>query len=351
MGRTYAWDQKYDSARMVLSKIIHSSPGHYDAIDALIDNEYYCDNLQESIKFADMGLSYHPNEVTFLFKKARSLNKLGDSGKASELLNHIVAIDPSDREALKLLLSIQKDKMVNKVSMDVSTDFFSDEKAWYFSSATYNRKTKNLGSVAIRYNYANRFGRNGQQLEFDAYPTVAKGVYIYFNTGISNSVNFPISRLTAEPYFKLPHGFEVSVGIRYMNFDKNHLAATDSNAVVIFTGTVGKYFGNYWLSVRPYLTPGNNAWSKSVNLTLRRYLDDSDSYVSLNLGTGVSPDVQQYAFDPGYYLKSNKIALAYRQKIIKRFFLDCGTGYAREETMPGVKRNRFSVNLGISYLF
>jgi YaiO family outer membrane protein len=136
-----------------------------------------------------------------------------------------------------------------------------------------------------------------------------------------------------------------------MNFDPNHLVSTDSNAVVIFTGTVGKYFGNYWLSVRPYLTPGNKAWSKSVNLTLRRYLNDSDSYVSLNLGTGISPDVQQYAFDPNYYLKSNKVAIAYRQKIVKRFFLDCGTGYAREETMPGMKRNKFSVNLGISCLF
>lgn len=351
MGRTYAWDQKYDSARIVLKKIIVAEPGYYDAVDALIDNELYCGNNLDAIKFADLGLSFHPNEVAFLYKKARALNNSGNSLKASELLNHIISMDPSDKDAMDLLLSIKRSKMVNKFKLNYWADYFSDQASWQFFAASIGRKTAKFGTVILRYNYAERFAKNGHQIEIDAYPTISKKVYLYFNTGISNAVNFPISRLSIEPYLKLPKGFEFSAGIRYMNFDKTRLVAIDSNKVIIYTGTFGKYIGNYWISVRPYFVPGNKAWSKSVNLTLRRYLDDADSYLSLVLGSGISPDVQQYAYDPNYFLKSNKITLEYRQKIASRFFLDLGTGFAREEILVGVKHDKYSIDLGISYLF
>jgi hypothetical protein len=32
MGRTYAWDEKYDSARIVLDRIIQQRGGYYDAV-------------------------------------------------------------------------------------------------------------------------------------------------------------------------------------------------------------------------------------------------------------------------------------------------------------------------------
>ena len=351
MGRTYAWDQMYDSARIVLKKIIEAEPGYYDAVDALIDNEMYTQNYLDAIKYADLGLSYRPNEVAFLYKKARALNNSGNSQKASALLNHIVSVDPSNKEAIDLLLSIKSSKMVNKFKLNCWSDYFSDQSAWQFFSASVGRKTTKFGTVILRYNYARRFEKNGQQLEVDAYPTLTKTVYLYFNTGVSNATNFPISRLSLEPYFKLLHGFEFSVGLRYMNFDKNRLVAVDSNMVMIYTGTLGKYVGNYWISLRPYLVPGNKGWSKSVNLTVRRYFTDADNYLSLILGSGISPDVQQYAYDPNYFLKTNKITLEYRQKIANRFFLDLGTGYAREEIFAGVMRNKYTIDLGISYMF
>ncbi|HEY5511576.1 MAG TPA: YaiO family outer membrane beta-barrel protein [Prolixibacteraceae bacterium] len=351
MGRTYAWDQKYDSARIVLKKIIMAEPGYYDAVDALIDNELYCGNNLEAIKYADLGLSSHPNEASFLYKKARALNNSGNSLKASEILNHIISIDPTDKKAVDLLLSIKENKMINQLKLNYWADYFSDQDSWQFFSAALGRKTARFGTVILRYNNAERFSKVGHQLEIDAYPTLAKSVYLYFNTGISNATNFPISRLTLEPYFKLPKGFEFSAGIRYMNFDKTRLVAIDSNKVIIYTGTIGKYIGSYWISVRPYFISGNKAWSKSVNLTFRRYLDDADSYLSLVLGSGISPDVQQYAYDPNYFLKSNKITLEYRQKMAKHFFLDLAGGFAREEILAGVKHDKYSIDLGISYLF
>lgn len=351
IGRTYAWDGKYDSARIVLIHVIEQRPGYYDALDALIDVENWSNNYVKAIKYADIGLANHPNDTGFLYKKARTLNNSGNSRNAKIILNQILAKNPSDKDASGLLLTIRKEKMVNKLTINYWTYTFNNDNPWSFASAAIGRKTSNFGTVTLRYNYASRFGGEGHQVEIDAYPAIAKGIYMYFNTGISDKKNFPFSRLSMEPYVKLPSGFEMSFGFRYLNFDDSRIAAFDSNKVVIYTGTIGKYYGNYWFSVRPYFTRGKDRWSKSVNLTVRRYLADADSYLSVILGSGISPDEQQYAFDPGYYLKSSKIDIDYQQKIANRFFLNCGTGFAREEIRAGTKRNRFSFDIGISVLF
>lgn len=351
MGRTYAWDNKYDSARIVLNEVIEKKAGYYDALDALIEVELLSNNYLMAIKYADMGLSNHPNEGAFLFKKARALNYSGKPKEASSILNQLLVIDPSNKEAMDLLLSIRIGKMVNKLTLNSWIYTFSDDNPWSFGSVAIGKKTKTFGTVILRYNYAQRFGNDGHQLEIDAYPTIANGVYVYLNAGISNKKNFPYSRFSMEPYFKLPSSFEFSLGFRYMNFDDKRIAAFDSNKIMIYTATIGKYYGNYWFSLRPYLTPGKDGWSKSASLTVRRYLSDADSYFSLIVGTGYSPDEQQYAFNPGYYLKSNKIELEYQQKISTRFVLNCGTGFAREEIRAGTMRNRYSFDLGVSFLF
>lgn len=351
MGRTYAWDEKYDSAKIVLQKVINQKAGHYDAVDALIDVELMSDNYSGAIKYTEIGLSYHPNEGAFLLKKAKALNYSGKSDEAYAILNKLIAADPSDKVAADLLLSIRNDKMVNKLTLNYWIYAFNDVDAWSFGSVAIGRKTKTFGTVILRYNYAQRFGNDGHQIEVDAYPAITKGIYMYLNAGISNKTNFPYSRFSMEPYFKLPASFEFSLGFRYMNFDDKRIAVFDSNKVMIYTGTIGKYYGNYWLSLRSYLTPGNEGWSKSASLTVRRYLSDADSYFSLIVGTGFSPDQQQYAFNPGYYLKSNKIALEYQQKLSSRFILNCGTGFAREEIRAGTKHNRFNFDLGVCYVF
>lgn len=352
IGRTYIWDSEYDSSRVILNRVLLQKPGYFDAIDAIIDNEIMADEYSSAVIYADEALLYHPGDESFLYKKARALNKLGKTKDSQAILRNIVQLNPDNKEAPKLLLDIKRATRVNKFTMSYSTDMFDGSTPWTFASASIGRKTNRLGSVILRYNYAKRFGNNGNQVEIDAYPAIAKGIYFYFNAGISNKKNFPYTRLSIEPYFKLPKSFELSVGVRYMNFDANRLFALDSNKVLIYTGTIGKYFGSYWVSLRPYFTKGTDAWSKSASITFRRYFGDEDSFLSLNVGTGMSPDEQQYAFNPDMtFLKSNKISLDYQQKIAHQLILYFGGGYAREEIRTDVKRNRFSLSAGISILF
>jgi len=352
MGRTYLWDDKYDSARFVLNKVINASPGYYDAMDALVDVELMSDNNVGAIKSADLALTFHKDDSEFLYKKAKALNNAEKPKQALEILSQIMAKEPSNEDAKTLRASIIEDRRTQTLSIDSYIYTFSNDDPWYFGSVSIGKKIPKYGSVILRCNYARRFGREGYQYELDAYPPIMKGVYLYFNTGFSNKKNFPYSRLTLEPYFKLPAKFELSLGFRYLNFDSDRLVTFGSSKVLIYTGTIGKYVGDYWLSVRPYFVPGIDGWSKSINFTVRRYFINEFNYLSLTVGTGVSPDEQQYAFDPFLtFLKSYKMSLEYQRKIGKRFMVNLETGYAMEEISQGTKRNRFSFDVGGSFLF
>jgi len=216
-----------------------------------------------------------------------------------------------------------------------------------------SRHTKVLGTVIARLNFANRFGKQGTQFEMDAYPSIRKGMYAYINAGYSKNSLFPLTRFGFELYQKLPKGFEISGGFRYLNFDSISALKFDSSAVIIFTGSIGKYYGNYWFSVRPYLTPGKQGLSKSVSLSIRKYFSRPENYLSLAMGTGYSPDnrLKELYQTGNYYLQSQSISIDCQQLISKRFLMVCGIAFANEENYPGIFRNRYSMNIGLNYIF
>ena len=60
MGRTYAWDGMYDSARVVLENVLVQKPGSMEAYDALSDVEFWADNSDKAIKYCDEALKIEP---------------------------------------------------------------------------------------------------------------------------------------------------------------------------------------------------------------------------------------------------------------------------------------------------
>ena len=167
MARTYLWDDKYDSARVVLNKVINASPGYYDAMDALIDVDLMSDNNDGAIKSADLALTYHKDDNEFLFKKAKALNYKENPKQALVILTQILAKEPSNEDAKSLKASIIEGRRTQTVSIDYYTYTFSNDDPWYFGSVSIGKKIPKLGSVILRCNYAKRFGREGYQYELD----------------------------------------------------------------------------------------------------------------------------------------------------------------------------------------
>ncbi len=152
---------------------------------------------------------------------------------------------------------LRKDaKPTLSVGADYSYQSFGgDIDAWQLAALTVGRRTAD-GSVFARVNYANRFGSSGEQLEVDAYPRLSKNMYAYLNLGYSASDIFPAWRSGAELFASLPEAWEASLGYRQLRFN--------GTPVTMITGAVGKYVGNYWFSLRPYVRPKDTGTSASA---------------------------------------------------------------------------------------
>jgi YaiO family outer membrane protein len=138
------------------------------------------------------------------------------------------------------------------------------------------------GSFVARMNLARRFATNGTQFEADVYPTLGKKAYAYLNAGYSGSAVFPEWRFGGEFFRTLPRAFEASAGFRQLRF-------AGSDPVTLFTGSVGRYSGNYWYSLRPYFRDKDNGLSASATVTARRYYADADNWIGGRIAYGPSP--------------------------------------------------------------
>ena len=188
----------------------------------------------------------------------------------------------------------------------------------------YLEKTK-YGTIIGRASVAKRYEREGIQYEIDAYPRIRSGTYAYLNFGVSYSSLFPSRRYGVELYQKLPKSFEFSVGLRYLEFS--------SSSPKIITGSIGKYYKNYWFSIRPYFTPKSYGTSTSVNLTIRNYLKNANNYIALTVGMGVSPDEKGRLVNEEslYKLKSYKASFGIQKTLSPLIKARFKIGYFIEE--------------------
>ncbi|MEX0274208.1 MAG: YaiO family outer membrane beta-barrel protein, partial [Flavobacteriaceae bacterium] len=96
---------------------------------------------------------------------------------------------------------------------------------------------------------------------------------------------FPDHRVGAELYGNLPNNMELSLGGRYLDFP--------SSKVSIFTGSVGRYMGDYYVSVRPYYTPQSGKRDGLAGTLMARKYRDANTYLGASFGMGYMPDLVQ----------------------------------------------------------
>lgn len=347
MGRTYAWDGKYDSARVVLKNVLVEKPGNLEAYDALSDVEFWSDNDEKAIEYCDEAVLIDASAYSFVLKKAKILHSGEKYNEAVEVLENYLKTSPRESDFLIRLKEYRLDLLKNYIKVAYTLDVFNPDfnrDPWHLFAFSYGRKTK-LGTVIARANYARRFGEQGFQYEMDAYPKISENNYGYLNYGYSQNVLFPKNRLGAEWYHNFPNAFEGSLGVRFLDFS--------SSGVDIYTATFGKYIGNYWISFRTYVTPDTDGTSVSGFLSARRYFADSENYVGLRAGYGVSPDDRRNPLETEekLTLKTNSVRLEYNHIYKRVVILNAAIIAGNEELVPGTYSGYISFDLGISRLF
>ncbi len=342
IGRTYAWESNYDSAKVVLLPLVNTTPPNTEALLALADVELWAGNAQLSLGYAEKGLQQAPASLPFSLAKARAQRNLQQTQEASATLQAILKTSPNNPEALRLLEQLEAGTRANRLSAAYQiTTFNEDMPNWQLGTLEYSHFNPKISYVA-RVNAAERFEQKSMQGELEAYPRFNQKTYAYFNLGVSDGKLFPEYRVGAELYRVLPQRFETSLGTRVLFYSEE--------TVMLYTGHIGKYFSKYWASFRPYLQRQNNEWQTTGILQLRRYFRHEDEFLTLTLATGSTPLVQ-VGFEEINRLNANRAGLEGQFRLSPQFLLGGLFMFEYEEYQANNSRNRFTSGITAHYKF
>lgn len=347
LGRTYAWDGNYDSARVVLTDVLVQKPGNEEALDALSDVEYWAGNYEKAIEYCDEALKNDSSPEKFVLKKAKILHSSEKYEAAVFVLEEFLKKNPGQAEFIRKLSEYRPDAMKNSIRLSYTVDFFDNDfnrDPWQVSALSYGRKTK-MGAVIARVNLANRFGEKGFQFEMDAYPKISENNYGYLNYGYSQNTLFPKNRFGAELYHNFPKAYEGSIGMRLLSFS--------TSDVDIYTATFGKYIGNYWVSLRSFVTPGTEGTSVSGFMMVRRYYTDPENYIGMRVGFGVSPDDSRNRIGSEQLLtvKTRSVRAEFNRIFRRVWILNTGAVLGSEELEPETFSGYYTFDISILRLF
>ena len=354
LARTYAWDHQWEEAKKEIGYVLLQSPDNREAISVAVDIDLWEQEPQKALDRCQRALRDHPNDEGFLVQKIKALFALHRDEEAYITLGTLQDINPSNPEIARLRGPEEKTLLSQSIMINDTYDGVNGRSASHLLYLQYQRSTV-YGPFIGRVNYGRRYGYNGVQVELEGYPRIADGIYAYVNYGYSDSsvmksaLVFPKHRAGLEAFFKLPEHFECSLGARYFNFGTG-------NDVTLYTGTVGYYYRDYWFSIRPFITPSNVSFSRSLNLTVRYYYNGTaDEYLSLKLGEGYSPDDRNY--DPAngtiYFLKAHTAGIELQKPLGTISAVNARIEYMNQELAfsPGTFQNVYTLVLGYRYKF
>jgi YaiO family outer membrane protein len=345
LGLLYSWDGRYDDARRELKAVHQTRPMSEEVVLARANNELWSDNPLAALEILDKALAESPDNVEFLYLKAKALADLERYDEAIAVLEHLLKIDPANEKAKALLESLRIKRMKNALMLDYIVDFFDNQDPWHLLYLQYSRKTP-AGTFIGRTNYAYRFDDDDFQVEADAYLNTGKSNYLYLNAGVSSAAKlFPELRTGAEWYQGLPKSFEASLGFRYLKFT--------SSDVMIYTGSIAKYWKDYWFSARPFITPSGNRVSYTGVFQVRRYFGDPENYLGLQYCYGSSPDdIHTFLSNADKLrLNSNQVKITVNHRFARVWIWAVAGAYEREEYYPSLYRNKYTIDLSLKRIF
>jgi YaiO family outer membrane protein len=349
LGRIYAWEHVYDSARYYFESALRIDSGYEDAFLAYTDLEYWNDHNDLALTVCRKGLIFHPRSGELLLRESKIYLAMKDFREADSAAQQVLHIDKDNTAARSIANRIRDLATLNKIGMSYDFVYFDRQFSdpWHLVSMEYGRSTRS-GAVTGRINYANRFKENGVQYELDAYPHISKRFYSYVEVAYSDKeIIFPKWHAAFSLYGNLPSAWEGELGLRFLQFS--------GTPTWIYTAYLGKYVRNWLFGARTYLTPAafSPAVSISYSLSARYYYGGADDLVGLSGGYGISPDDRYNVIqlDTKTKLTSYNLGFLVKKKIGHRYVLTTSGNYLNQEYLPKTSGNQFQAGLAVLYRF
>ena len=345
MAQTFAFDHKFDSARIVSAKLYEVDPKHYDLLTLMVNIEIWNRKYKAALTQVEKALAVYPDDVDLLFKKATIQYLSKDYRDALKTLDQLLAIDPDHQEALAMKKDIlENHRYKDYVFIEDYYEYFKKPHLSHKSitSAGLAKWTK-YGTYIGKVNMGYEWGRDflpydvpAYQLEAEAYQQLTPVNYLWLNYAYSRFLFFPEHRGGIEFFQRLPKGFEVSLGARFLYWN---------DITWFYTGSISWMHNKNYLAFRPFFCHQNARWINSYVLTYRRYFSPKEDYAYALVGYGnYSDDFVQLNPLPG---DSYLAQIGILKFITVRWFFLASMGYAYDDGF----RNRIQAQAGVRYYF
>lgn len=284
LGLVLSWDGQYDGARAELRAVLEDSPGHGDALPALMNIEIWdghperADSLAGPLTTEDSRVN-----VPVFLGRARALAAMHRTAEARRLVQRALDARPSSEEARMLLAAYDAVLRRWEAQAGYAHDWFpgSDRKPWREAWVSLKHETP-VGAVIGRASQAERFGREDRLLEVDLYPRLGRGSYAYVNVGFASDRRlYPDYRIGFDVSQGFGRGWEASAGIRRLGF---------SEPVTLYVTALSKYRGNWLFTGRTFVAPELAGPSLSLHGIARRYFAAGGGYVGVRYSHGRSKE-------------------------------------------------------------
>lgn len=341
LARVESWQKNYAESRSLLKPLLTTDSAGLEAARLLTLVERYDQRYDTALALSDSGLVIAPGDRFFLTNKAHSQIGLLRYPRALETVDTALTLYPRNKELQALKQFLLNQLIAEGLAVGAGVDYFTSTfDPWINGLVQYGHFT-GIGAILARLNYANRFDENGYQFEMDAYPQLGKGRYLYLNAGYSPSEIFPRWRLGGEFFSILPGtSFELSLGYRYLLFGQD-------NTVGMWTGSLGWYFGNHYLQLRPFFINQEVEIGSSYNLIYRKFFTGMGDFVQVSAGFGFIPDqrIIQLGGVVGeelYVLDNRYLGFAYQKLLSDAFYARADLTFTNQEQF-GVPGDFYSI--------
>ena len=340
MAQTFAFEQKFDSARLISSELYNVNPNDYDLLDLMINTEIWNRKYKAAMIHVEQALVSWSNDEHFLFQKAKIQFLSKDYLYALKTLDELLVINPDHEEGIALRKYIlENHRFKDYVFVEDHFEFYKKPTVSrkLITSTGISKWTK-YGTYIAKINMGEELPYESLafQYELEAYQQLFPTNYLYLGYAWSKNDFFPNHRGCIEFFQRLPKGFEASLGVRIFYW---------SEPVWIYTGSISWLNNKNYLAFRPFFCHVNDHWIDSYNLTYRRYFSDKEDYVYALAGYGnYSDEFIQWSPNPD---NSYMMQVGIFKFITVRWFFLASLSYAYDDGY----RNRFQASAGIRYYF
>lgn len=293
---------------------------------------------EEALLLADTALGFYPGNITFLLKRAASLEQLKQYKAASDAADSVAKMQPDQKRYTDFAAYLKGKTFKNELGFAYLNSHIDSAQSANIASLQFSHLGRKL-SLTGRLNFAGRSYGTGLQLELESYINHSATWYSFANIGVANELVFPRIKAAYSLFHNFSGGWEAELGGRFLSFD--------SLSTISAVGSLARYFGDFWINAKGYAIFISGKQYGALNLTARQYLNNKTDFFYATVGYGNSPDefTRVFQFTENINYQTYSIGAGYQKMFNYRNKVSLNGTWYNQKRDEGRYRNQYDIFL------